>query len=146
VAEAERIHADSQIQITDLHRRAVHRFLEEEAKKQENIEEITQKALPLLEEESAPLNIEDDWVTNFFDKSRSVSDADMQQLWARVLAAKSNSPGKLSRRTVNLLSDLEKSDAELFTTLCGFAWVIGGLVPASTRCPGAAVQWQRAQL
>jgi len=75
-AEADRIQASSQIQITDLHRRAMHRFLEEEAKKQTNIEDITRKALPLLNEESAPQNVEDDWITNFFDKSRIVSDAD----------------------------------------------------------------------
>jgi hypothetical protein len=33
-AEAGRIQAEAQIQVTDLHRRAMHRFLEEEAKKQ----------------------------------------------------------------------------------------------------------------
>src|SRR6266478_5107627 len=53
-AEAEQIHAAAQIQVTDLHRRAMYRFLEEEAKKQSNIEGITQKALPLLEEKSRP--------------------------------------------------------------------------------------------
>jgi hypothetical protein len=32
-AEASRVQAESQIQVTDLHRRAMYRFLEEEAKK-----------------------------------------------------------------------------------------------------------------
>lgn len=32
-AEANRIQTESQIQVTELHRRAMHRFLEEEAKK-----------------------------------------------------------------------------------------------------------------
>jgi len=128
-AEADRIHEDSQIQITEIHRRAMHRFLEEEAKKQMNIENITQKALPLLKEESAPQNVEDDWITNFFDKSRIVSDADMQQLWAKVLAGESNTPGTFSRRTVNLLSDLDKRDAELFNALCCFGWTCGVLIP-----------------
>jgi hypothetical protein len=128
-AEADRIQASSQIQITDLHRRAMHRFLEEEAKMQTNIEDITQKALPLLKEESAPQDVEDNWITNFFDKSRIVSDADMQQLWAKVLAGESNTPGTFSRRTVNLLPDLDKRDAELFKTLCGFGWIIGGVIP-----------------
>ncbi len=107
----------------------MHRFLEEEAKKQTNIEDITQKALPLLKDEAVPQNVEDDWITNFFDKSRIVSDADMQQLWAKVLAGESNTPGTFSRRTVNLLPDLDKHDAELFKTLCGFGWTIGGLIP-----------------
>jgi hypothetical protein len=128
-AAACQIQAESQIQVTEVHRRAMRRFLEEEAKKQLNIEAITEKALPLLEAESAPQNMADDWITNFFDKSRIVSDADMQQLWSRVLAGEANSPGVFAKKTVNLLADLDKSDAELFTKLCGFAWVIGNIVP-----------------
>jgi hypothetical protein len=125
-AEAERIHAEGQIQVTDLHRRAMRRFLEEEAQKQANIEAITQKALPLLGETACPQNVEDDWITNFFDKSRIISDGDMQQLWSKLLASEANLPGTISKRTVNVLGDLDKRDAELFTHLCGFAWVIGG--------------------
>jgi len=107
-AEAGRIQADARIQITDLHRRAMHRFLEEEAKKQSNIEAVTRKALPLLSEGSCPQNVEDDWITNFFDKSRIVSDEDMQRLWSGVLAGEANNPGTFSKRTVNLLADLDK--------------------------------------
>ena len=128
-AEADRIRGESQIQVTDLHRRAMHRFLEEEAKRQSNIEDITQKALPLLEEESSPQNVEDDWITNFFDKCRIVSDEDMQRLWSRVLAGEANTPGAFSKRTVNLLADLDKGDAELFMRLCGFGWEIGNVAP-----------------
>lgn len=128
-AEADRIRAEAQIQVTDIHRRAMHRFLVEEAKKQSNIEDITQKALPLLEEESSPQNVEDDWITNFFDKCRIVSDEDMQQLWSRVLAGEANEPGAFSKRTVNLMADLDNVDAELFMHLCGFCWVIGNFVP-----------------
>jgi hypothetical protein len=128
-AEAERIRADSQIQISDLQRRAMHRFLEEEAKKQVNIEGITQQALPLLKPESNPENMEDDWIANFFEKSRIISDQDMQRLWSRLLAGEANSPGAFSRKTVNLLADLGKNDAELFRRLCGFAWTLGELTP-----------------
>ena len=128
-AEASRVQAESQIQVTDLHRRAMYRFLEEEAKKQSNIEAITQNALPLLEDKSAPQNVADDWITNFFDKSRIVSDGDMQKLWSRVLAGEANAPGAFAKRTVNLLADLDKIDAELFTKLCGFVWQIEGFVP-----------------
>ncbi len=127
--EAERVKAEGQIQISDIQRRAFHRFLVEEAAKQKNIEEITQKALPQLSDQSAPDKIEDDWITNFFDRSRLISDQDMQKLWSRVLAGEANSPGSFSKRAVNLLSDLDKTDAELFTRLCGFGWAIGNVVP-----------------
>ena len=128
-AEADRIRADAQIEISDLHRRALRRFLEEEAKKQENIEEITRRALPQLEEKSKPQEVEDDWITNFFDKCRITSDSEMQSLWSRILAGEANSPGSFTKRTVNFLSSLDKSDAQLFTNLCTFGWMIGNLVP-----------------
>ena len=107
----------------------MHRFLEEEAKRQSNIEDITEKALPLLDDDASPDAMEDDWVTNFFDKSRIVSDNDMQGLWARVLAGEAGHPGAFSKRTVNFLGDLDKADAELFAALCGFGWDMGDLVP-----------------
>ena len=128
-AEAAVIKAQAEIQITELHRRAMHRFIEEEAQKQKNIEDITNQAIPLLSEKSDAEKMNDDWVTNFFDKSRIVSDKEMQGLWARVLAGEANEPGSYSKRTVNCLGDLDKVDADLFTKLCGFGWEIGNVVP-----------------
>jgi hypothetical protein len=128
-AKVDLIKAESEIQITDLHRRAIRRFVEEEAKRQSNIENITLKALPQLDDKGDPSQIEDDWVTNFFDKCRIVSDDEMQNLWSRVLSGEANVPGTYSKRTVNFLSDLDKSDAKLFSDLCGFGWMIGDAVP-----------------
>ncbi len=128
-AEATEIQARSEIKITDLQRRAMRRFLEEEAKRQTNIEAITEKALPLLEDKSVPQNMSDDWITNFFDKSRIISDTDMQVLWSRILAGEANTTGTFSKKTVNLLADMDKSDAELFTNFCGFCWVFNDNVP-----------------
>ena len=121
--------AQSDIEITDLQRRAMHRFVEEEARHQQNMEEIIGGALPDLNEGASPDSMEDDWVANFFDKARIVTDSQMQGLWSRVLSGEANLPGTYSKRTVNLLSDLDKRDAELFTKLCGFGVVINGTSP-----------------
>jgi hypothetical protein len=43
-------------------------------------------------------------------------------LWAKLLAEEANSPGGISKQTVNLLSSLDKTDALLFTDLCRFIW------------------------
>ena len=128
-AQAEKIKAVTQIEITDLQRRALHRFMKEEAKKQHNIEMITMKALEGLKEDARPEKVEDDWIVNFFDKCRLISDDEMQQLWARILAGEANSPGKYSKRTVNLLSSLDKADAQLFSSLCSFVWNVGDSLP-----------------
>ena len=128
-AEVARIEAHSEIEIADLRQRAVQRRVEEDTRHQKNMEDITAKAIPHLNEEAKPDAMEDDWVANFFDKCRTVSDSEMQSLWARVLAGEANAPSTYSKRTVNLLSDLDKSDAELFTKLCGFGWMIRNVVP-----------------
>ena len=128
-AEAEKIKALTQLEITELQHRALRRFVAEEAKKQNNIESITAMALPQLEDNSSPQDVEDDWITNFFDKCRLISDDQMQNLWAKILAGEANCPGRYSRRTVNLLGSLDKSDAAVFTRLCGFGWFIGDAVP-----------------
>jgi len=128
-AEAEIIKAQAQIEVTDLQRRALVRFVAEEARKQDNMEKITQKALPQLQESSNPRDVEDDWIANFFDKCRIVSDEEMQSLWAKVLSGEANSPGTYSKRTVNFLASLDKTDAQLFTSLCGFGLLLGDVAP-----------------
>lgn len=128
-AEAAIIKAGADIEIQELQKRAVHRFIEEEARHQQNMEEITAKAIPLLLEGADAELVEDDWISNFFDKSRIVSDDEMQALWSRILAGEVNEPGAFSKRTVNLLADFDKTDADLFRRLCGFAWMIGELHP-----------------
>lgn len=138
-AEAEIVRAQAQIEITNLQRRALTRFIAEEAKKQENIETITQKAIPQLEDSSKPEEMENDWIANFFDKCRIVSDEEMQMLWSRVLSGEANAPGSFSKRTVNFLGSLDKNDANLFTALCGFNWLLVDIVTPLVYDSGASI-------
>jgi len=128
-AKVKKIEAISQIEVTELHIRAYQRFLNEEAKKQDNIEKITSLALPLLDGKAKPEDMDSDWITNFFDKSRLISDAQMQDLWSRILAGEANNPGSYSKRTVNFMASLDKEDAALFTKLCNFNCIINDLHP-----------------
>lgn len=118
--------ANIDIEVTELKERAAARFANEEMTKQVNMEGIIEKALPGLGDNANPEAMENDWIMNFFDKCRMVSDDDMQQIWAGILSGEANNPGSFSRRTVNLVADLDKRDAELFTNLCRFVWIIGG--------------------
>ena len=129
VAEAEKIKAKADLEISKLEQRAVQRFIAEEAQKQANIEIISSKAIPNLDEDSDPSKVENDWIVNFFDKCRLISDDEMQDLWAKVLAGEANNPKNYSKRTINFLSSLDKQDALLFEKLCGFNWNINGLTP-----------------
>ena len=126
-AEAAVIRAVSESQITELQRDVFCRFLEREAIKQGNEVNILLKAIPNVDPNNAkPEDVTGDWFANFFDKCRIVSDEDMQQLWARILAGEANNPGSFSRQTVNLAADLDKKDAVLFSSLCRFAGAFFG--------------------
>ncbi len=130
-AEAERevIKASAQIKVDELQRRAIGRFIAEETRKQDNIEKIAGKAVHDIKDSAEPEKIESDWLTDFFDKCKTISDDEMQSLWAKVLAGEANNPGSFSKRAVNLLATIEKYEAQLFTSLCGFSWFIGPISP-----------------
>ena len=128
-ADAALIAKQSEIAITDLERRALRRRIQEDAQHQRNMESIAGKALPQLTDGADPSTVEDDWIGHFLDKSRLVSDDTMQDIWARILAGEANTPGSYSKRTVSLLSDITKEEAELFTSLCGFVWMIDNAKP-----------------
>jgi hypothetical protein len=128
-ADAAKIAAVAQIEVAELQQRALHRFAAEQTKMQDNIEAITRKALPGISDQAKTEIVEDDWITNFFDKCRIISDAEMQSLWARVLTGEANAPGTFSKRTVNFLASLDKADATFITSFYGFCWMIDGLVP-----------------
>jgi hypothetical protein len=128
-ADADKIRAAARIEITELEHRAMSRLFAEEAKKQHNMEAITLKALPDISPEARTEDVEDDWIANFFDKCRLISDEQMQSLWARILAGEANSPGKFSKRTVNIVASLDKSDAILFSRACSFVFMFGSPVP-----------------
>jgi len=127
--EAEKIRALADIEIKDLQQRALVRFVAEETKKQTNMEAITAKSISDLKDDARPENIEDDWISNFFEKCRLISDREMQGLWAKVLAGEANNPGTYSKRTVNFISSIDKSDAKLFTSLCSYGWFLESIEP-----------------
>jgi len=117
------IEANTALKIGDLERRALERFVKEQAREQENIESITAKALPHLSANSDSSKIDDDWLAEFFAYSRRVSNEEMQEIWSRILSGEANNPGSISHRTLDFVRLMDRSDAELFSKLCNLsAW------------------------
>lgn len=125
-AEAKLILAKADIEIGLLEQRAIERLIREEAAKQGNIENIATKALSNLASDSKPEELDKDWLSFFFDRCRNTSDEEMQSLWANVLAGQANKPGSFSKRSVELVSTLEKIDAQMFTKFCTTCWMVQG--------------------
>jgi hypothetical protein len=105
----------------DLQRRAWMRFIQEQAIQQINMEAIVARAVPLVKETADAEAMDEDWIAQFFTKCRTISNEAMRDLWAKVLAAEVNQPGAFSKRTLNLLAELDRRDIEAFALLCSFA-------------------------
>ena len=119
-AKAAIMQAKADVEISDIQRRAAQRFINEQTLYQANMESIIGKASSRITDDASPEDIGNDWLLDFFDKCRTVSDDEMQEIWAQLLADEAKSPGSKSRKAVNIMSDLEPSDARLFRSLCNF--------------------------
>ena len=123
-ASAALIAAESDAQAQNIISRAATRSLLEDIIEQEIIENIVAKALSTLHDTATPSSINNDWLANLFAKCRTTSDEQMQNTWARILAGEANNPGSFSRKTVNIVADLDKDDATAFIHFCNFTWRI----------------------
>lgn len=128
-ADAAKTKALVDLEIEEIQKRALNRLVNEEIKKQENIEAITEKSFDSIKENASPENIEDDWISNFFDKCKLISDEDMQKLWGKVLAGEANTPGKHSKRTIEFMTTMDRYDAEIFNKLSHFCWIFDDIQP-----------------
>lgn len=128
-ADAEKIKALANLELSVLQSRAVERLLHQEERKQKNIEAITSQAIDQLTSEAKPENLDEDWVAYFFKSCETVSDKDMQLLWGKLLAGEADSPNTFSKRTIDFVASMDKKDALLFTRLGRCVWFIGHHIP-----------------
>lgn len=93
------------------------RFLHKEIKHQNNIDNVTQIAAEQLSQESTISEepVDEDWTTRFFNIAQDISNEEMQNLWGRILAGEIKQPKSFSLRTLELLKNLSKEEAEVFT-------------------------------
>jgi hypothetical protein len=123
-AEALKIKTLAHINVTELEQRALERFVKQETRKQQNIENITAGVISQLPPDANVEKLDEDWVAYFFSKCDTVSDKDMQSLWSRLLLGEAMVPTTYSRRTIDFVSSIDKDDAALFSTFCQFVWLI----------------------
>jgi uncharacterized repeat protein (TIGR03899 family) len=88
----------------------------QEAKKQLNLENVTSYAAEELKNEPPVTDkpLDEDWKTRFFNIAEDISNDEMQALWGRILAGEIKQPQSYSLRTLELLRNLSKDEAELF--------------------------------
>lgn len=124
-AEAEKIKAIARLEINEIEQAALVRAIKQMAKDQQNIENITKKAIPFLNEDAKPELLDEDFLRFVVDRARIVSDDDMQTIWSKIISGEANTPGSFSKKTVEIVSYLSKEDAALFSRFCSHIWNIG---------------------
>lgn len=70
-------------------------------------------------------NFSVDWFVRFFEDAGNISDEEIQELWAKVLAGEIKQPGSFSLRTLDVLKNLSKSEAEIIQVLASYAIRMG---------------------
>lgn len=99
-----------------------------EGKKQLNIENVTAYAAEELKNEKSVTDepLDEDWTTRFFSIAEEISSDEMQALWGRILAGEIKQPKSYSLRTLELLKNLSKEEAELFTKFANIKLISNG--------------------
>lgn len=113
----------------DIAERTRRRIEAREAKRQENLENVTRAALEAAEETNAePTDhgpVDDDWMARFVNNAQDVSNEAMQKVWGRALVGEARAPGSYSLRSLSCLSNMTHIEALLFQRLCHIAFDIG---------------------
>ena len=116
----------------ELTNRAARRVEGEQVREQKNIESIVAQAAKLLPPdtpEETVHNMDEDKVAAMLNMFKTVSNEEMQSLWAQIMAGEAKKPGAFSKKTFALVATMSKEDALMFADFCQFVWNIGGIVP-----------------
>ena len=122
-SEVARIQAESEIETINLRRRSLQHWIAEKEQQQASRENTIAKAIPQLNEDADPHAIENDWIINFFNKNRLITDDEVQNLWASILAGEANRAGSYSPKALTTLADMNQKYLILFNAFCSFCIV-----------------------
>jgi uncharacterized repeat protein (TIGR03899 family) len=120
LAEGNESEAETYIRIQE-------RLIFTEVERQKNIDNVVEIAAEQLNQESTvsdePVN--KDWSKRFFNIVEDISDEEMQTLWGRILAGEIKQPKTYSLRTLELIRNLSKYEADVFTKVADYAIKFG---------------------
>lgn len=87
-----------------------------ESRKINNVKSVVEKATSHFMEEEKVSNepVNTNWTNRFFSIVEDISDETLQDIWGRILAGEVNQPNSFSLRTLDLLRNVTKEEAELF--------------------------------
>jgi uncharacterized repeat protein (TIGR03899 family) len=114
--------AKGEVQKQEVFARAARRIGFQEYRRQQNIESVLGKAQRSLPQEVSDQPVDPDWISRFFLECQDVSNEQLQDVWARLLANEVATPGAVSRRTLSILQQMDSKDASIFQRFSSFIW------------------------
>lgn len=86
-----------------------------------NQKDIVAIAINLLNKDCVPETLDNDWLSIFMDKARLVTSEDFKLIWGKLLASECDNNGYVPKGLLYILSQIDREDAESFSTLCSLA-------------------------
>lgn len=91
-----------------------------------NFDHVLRLASPMVKDDADGSKVSMEWAEHFRDHAEKATDEEVRATWAKILASEINKPGSFSKRTLTILSDMEKADADALMRLCAMC-----ILPAS---------------
>ena len=86
-----------------------------------NQKDVVGFAINELREGANPQKVDDDWIALFMNQARLISDEVFQSIWGKILAEECNDNNSIPKKLLYTLAQMDREDAETFTTLCSLA-------------------------
>lgn len=100
---------------TTIGERALDTLIAREINKQINSEEILSQALEYINHQNiSDEDVDEDWLDRFFQSASNISSKELQLIWSKILANEIERPSNYSLRTLDILKNMSKKEAELF--------------------------------
>lgn len=82
-----------------------------------NTHDVLKIAVDNLESTNKAEDVDNDWITQFMDLAKNVSNHEFQLLWGNLLASECNNPGSIPKSVMFILQKMDKEDADCFMKL-----------------------------
>lgn len=100
--------------INPIERAAIVSNYKKYVKEYANQMDVLQMALEHLNPDAKPEEVNDDWITFFFDKVKNVTDDYMKAIWGKILAGEFNEPNTYTKQLLHTMSVMDSKIAKRF--------------------------------
>ncbi len=91
-----------------------------------NQKEIIEMAISTIKNPEGINAVDDDWIIQFMDLAKNISNSDFQKIWALIFAKECSEAGSIPKSLLLVLQKMDRNDAEMFTRFASLTIKIWG--------------------